>query len=424
MVLRVRRFAGVEGQVRPPSDKSLTHRSFMLGSLGSGPSMVRMPLQSEDAHATRHVLSELGVRFEDVSPTEIVVHPIREWQLPAGPLDCGNSGTTMRLMAGLIAARPLTVTLVGDASLSRRPMRRVAEPLRLMGASVEGDTPPLKIRGGHLHGIDYVTPVASAQIKSAILLAGLNAEGETSVTEPAQSRDHTERMLSAMGADLVRRGLTTTVRAGRTLRPFEFEVPADISSAAFLMVAAALAPGSRLELLDVSVNPTRTGILDVFREVGVQVELDDEREVLGEPVANLIIRGPEMLRPFAIEGDLVPRLIDEIPVLAVLATQAEGVTTIRDAAELRVKESDRIEQMAGGLRAMGANVETQADGMVITGPTPLKAATLQANGDHRLAMAFAIAGLVAEGETVIEGAETVATSYPNFESDLWRICLA
>lgn len=410
--------------MRPPSDKSLTHRSFMLGALGSGPSIVRMPLQSEDAHATRNVLAALGVRFEDVSATEVVVHPLREWQMPSGPLDCGNSGTTMRLMAGLLAAQPLSVTLVGDASLSRRPMRRVAEPLRLMGARVEGDKPPLKIRGGHLHGIDYVTPVASAQIKGAILLAGLLAEGETSVTEPAQSRDHTERMLSAMGADLVRRGLTTTVRSGRTLRSFEFEVPADISSAAFLMVAAALAPGSRLELLDVSVNPTRTGILDVFREVGVQVELDDEREVLGEPVANLIVRGKELLRPFTIEGDLVPRLIDEIPVLAVLATQAEGVTTIRDAAELRVKESDRIEQMAAGLRAMGAIVETQADGMVITGPTPLKAATLRANGDHRLAMAFAIAGLVAEGETVIEGAETVATSYPNFESDLWRICLA
>ena len=424
MVLRVRRFAGVEGQVRPPSDKSLTHRSFMLGALADGPCTVRMPLQSEDAHATRGVLTALGVRFEDVSATEVIVNPCATWQTPTGPLDCGNSGTTMRLMAGMLASRPLDVTLVGDASLSRRPMRRVAEPLRLMGARVEGDTPPLRIHGGHLHGIDYTTPVASAQIKSAVLLAGLFAEGETRVTEPAQSRDHTERMLAAMGADLTCDGLTTTVRPGRTLRAFDFEVPADISSAAFLMVAAALAPGSKLELLDVNVNPSRTGILDVLSEAGVIVATDRPRDVLGEPVADLLIQGQELIRPFSIAGVLVPRLIDEIPVLAVLATQAEGVTTIRDASELRVKESDRIEHIAAGLRAMGAEIETHPDGMTITGPTPLKAATLHAHGDHRLAMAFAIAGLVAEGETVIEGAETVATSYPNFESDLWRICLA
>lgn len=422
--MRVRRFAGVEGQVRPPSDKSLTHRAFMFGALASGPSRVRHPLGSEDAEATRRVLTALGVRFDDMSADEVVVHPCAEWQQPSGPLDCGNSGTTMRLMAGLLASRPLEVTLVGDASLSRRPMRRVAEPLRLMGAHVEGDTPPLRIRGGQLQGIDYTTPVASAQIKSAVLLAGLFAEGETRVTEPAQSRDHTERMLAAMGADLSRNGLTTTVRRRRALEPFEFDVPGDISSAAFLMVAAALAPGSRLELLDLSVNPTRTGILDVFAEVGAEVAIENLRDVLGEPVADVTVRGHEQLNPFTIAGPLVPRLIDEIPVLAVLATQAEGVSVIRDASELRVKESDRIERVAAGLRAMGAAIETHPDGMTITGPTPLRATTISAEGDHRIAMAFAIAGLVADGETVIEGAESVLTSYPNFERDLWRICLA
>lgn len=422
--MRVRRFAGVEGQVRPPSDKSLTHRAFMFGALASGPSRVRHPLGSEDAEATRRVLTALGVRFEDASADEVVVHPCAEWQQPSGPLECGNSGTTMRLMAGLLASRPLEVTLVGDASLSRRPMRRVAEPLRLMGAHVEGDTPPLRIRGGQLQGIDYTTPVASAQIKSAVLLAGLFAEGETRVTEPAQSRDHTERMLAAMGADLSRNGLTTTVRRRRALEPFEFEVPGDISSAAFLMVAAALAPGSRLELLDLSVNPTRTGILDVFAEVGAEVAIENLRDVLGEPVADVTVRGHEQLNPITIAGPLVPRLIDEIPVLAVLATQAEGVSVIRDASELRVKESDRIERVAAGLRAMGAAIETHPDGMTITGPTPLRATTISAEGDHRIAMAFAIAGLVADGETVIEGAESVLTSYPNFERDLWRICLA
>jgi len=424
MVMRVRRFAGVEGQVRPPSDKSLTHRAYMLGALATGSSRVRRPLESEDAHATRSILSALGVRFEQVSVDEVIVYPEQEWTQPDGALDCGNSGTTMRLMAGLLAARPLDVTLIGDASLSRRPMKRVAEPLRLMGAHIEGDTAPLRIRGGNLHGIEYTTPVASAQIKSAILLAGLYADGVTRVTEPAQSRDHTERMLTAMGANLTCEGLTTTVKAGAPLSPFEFEVPADISSAAFLMVAAALAPGSRLELLDVSVNPTRTGILTVLREAGVLVAKDQQRDMLGEPVADLLIQGQDLIRPFTIAGDLVPALIDEIPVLAVLATQAEGVTQIRDAAELRVKESDRIEQMALGLRAMGADIETHPDGMTISGPTPLQGATINAAGDHRLAMAFAVAGLVAEGETVIEGAESVATSYPDFERDLWSVCLA
>ncbi|MCC7433078.1 MAG: 3-phosphoshikimate 1-carboxyvinyltransferase [Methanoregulaceae archaeon] len=422
--MRVRRFAGVEGQVRPPSDKSLTHRAYMLGALANGQSRVRSPLESEDAHATRSILTALGARFEQVSSNEVVVHPCAEWHQPDGPLDCGNSGTTMRLMAGLLAARPLDCTLTGDASLSRRPMKRVAEPLRLMGAQIDGDTAPLRIRGGHLHGIDYATPVASAQIKSAILLAGLLAEGVTRVTEPAQSRDHTERMLTAMGAILICEGLTTTVQPGAQLKPFEFEVPADISSAAFLMVAAALAPGSHLELLDVSINPTRTGILSVLREAGVLVAQDRTREVLGEPVADLLIQGQELIRPFTIAGDLVPTLIDEIPVLAVLATQAEGVSHIRDAAELRVKESDRIDKLAEGLRAMGAEIETHPDGMIISGPTPLRGVTIDAAGDHRLAMAFAVAGLVAEGETVIEGAESVATSYPDFERDLWRICLA
>lgn len=409
--------------MRPPSDKSLTHRAYMLGSLAGGRSLVRRPLPSEDATATMRVLSALGNDFEWHSPREVRIYPAAKWRQPSSELDCGNSGTTMRLLAGLLASRPLDVTLDGDESLRRRPMRRVAEPLSLMGANVEGDTPPIRIRGGALRGIDYTTPVASAQIKSSVLLAGLFADGTTRVTEPALSRDHTERMLGAVGVRLQREGLTVILEGGQSVESFDFEVPADISSAAFLMVAAAMVPGSRLELIDVNTNPSRTGILDVFAQVGVQVALDQPRESLGEPVADLMISGTEYLAPFTIEGDLVPRLIDEIPVLAVLATQAEGVSVIRDAAELRVKESDRIEQVAAGLRLMGAHVETHADGMTITGPTPLMGAKISANGDHRLAMAFAVAGLVASGETIIEGAEAIATSYPDFEKDLWSVCI-
>jgi 3-phosphoshikimate 1-carboxyvinyltransferase len=301
-------------------------------------------------------------------------------------------------------------------------MKRIGEPLRLMGAKIEGDTPPLSIGGGQLKGIDYVSPVASAQIKSCVLLAGLRAEGKTTVREPSPSRDHTERMLRATGV-AVDSTNGVSVCGGSVPSGFQFNVPADISSAAFFLVAAAIRPGSRLRIEDLSVNPTRTGILDVLTQAAVPYHLFAERDELGEPVAEMEIHGPKQLQPFEISGAMVPRLIDEIPVLAILATQCLGTSVIRDARELRVKESDRIETVAAGLRAMGASVETFEDGFAITGPTRLQAARIEADGDHRIAMAFAIAGLIAEGTTKLDGAEAIATSYPAFMEDLQRLSL-
>lgn len=418
MILRIQPVATLQGEVRPPSDKSLTHRSYLFGAIAQGESRVMNPLRGEDCESTLECLNLLGLRHEWISDSEIRLIPAEQWQQPARELNCGNSGTTMRLLSGLLAARDLDCTLIGDASLSRRPMKRIAEPLRLMGATVEGDTPPLRVHGGNLVGIDYTSPVASAQIKSCTLLAGLGAEGVTRVTEPSKSRDHTERMLRATGVEVIEDGLAVSVRGGQTPHGFSFSVPADISSAAFLVVAASVLPQGRLLVRDLSVNPSRTGLLDVLDQVGVPYEITNLREELGEPVAELELRAPKTLRPFEIAGALVPRLIDEIPVLAVLATQCEGKTIIRDARELRVKESDRVEKVAEGLRAMGADVETFDDGFAITGPTPLKGAAIESTGDHRIGMAFAVAGLLAEGETAIHGADSIATSYPTFERDL------
>lgn len=393
----------------------------MFSAISGGPCMVREPLLGEDCLSTLECLRQMGLSYTK-SDDGVRLEPASEWQQPTADLDCGNSGTTMRLLSGLIASRPLDVTMVGDASLSRRPMKRVAEPLRLMGAKVEGDTPPLHLRGGNLIGIDYQSPVASAQIKSCVLLAGLRAAGETWVTEPELSRDHTERMLRACGVQVLGGGTRVGVRGGAQLSPFEMRIPADISSAAFFLVAAAIIPGSEVELADVSLNPTRTGILDVLDQCGADWEASDEREECGEPLGTVRIRHREGLKPFRISGGLVPRLIDEIPVLAVLATQCQGVSEIRDARELRVKESDRIELVANGLRAMGAKVETYDDGMAIEGPVSLNATSIDAHGDHRIAMAFAIAGLAAAGETRITGAHAIATSFPGFEENLRRLC--
>lgn len=423
MTLKVKRVAAIRGTVRPPSDKSMTHRAYMLAALADGKSVVEKPLQGEDCEATLNCLRLMGLQDEWLADDTIEIEPPQEWRQPDRDLYCGNSGTTMRLLAGLIASRPLDVILSGDASLSRRPMRRIAEPLKLMGATVEGDHPPLHVRGGQLTGIEYVSPVASAQVKSCVLLAGLRAEGETLVQEPTQSRDHTERMLRALGVEVMGEGTLVGVRGGAKIKPFVFDVPADISSAAFFMVAAALLPNSEVELLDVTTNPTRTGILDVFEQAGVPVAVGNRRHSLGEPLADLNVRSAPGLRPFEISGPLVPRLIDEIPVLAVLATQCDGQSLVKDAQELRVKESDRIETVVGGLRAMGAEIEATPDGMAIRGPSRLRGTEIDAQGDHRIAMAFAIAGLVADGETVIHGAESIRTSFPDFERELWRLCV-
>lgn len=417
--LTVRRPATFRGRIVAPADKSLTHRAYMFAAFAEGESRVRNPLRGEDCEATLRCLSQMGLDFEWISSNEVCLRPSPTWRSPGSDLDCGNSGTTIRLMSGLIASRPIQATLVGDASLSRRPMQRIMEPLRLMGANVEGDTPPLRIEGrADLAGIDYISPVASAQIKSCVLLAGLRATGTTQVIEPVQSRDHTERMLRAGGVNVVQEGLSVRVQGGARMSPFEFDVPGDISSAAFFLVAGALVPEAEVRVGRVGVNPTRTGLLDVFEQTGTRIGIEAESESLGEPTADLVARHSGGGNPFAIDEELVPSLIDEIPVLCVLATQLEGVSRIRGAGELRVKESDRIEAVADGLRAMGAEVETFPDGMDISGPCELKGATIQAGGDHRIAMAFAIAGLVAEEETVIEGAESIATSYPDFERHL------
>lgn len=406
------------GELRPPSDKSITHRAYMLSAIAERGGVVVHPLRAQDCEDTLACLKAMGADArERDGAIEFRPFALRS---PSQRLWCGNSGTTIRLLTGLLSGLGITAELYGDESLSRRPMRRVVEPLRLMGADVSGEFPPVRVRPSNLRGIRYESPVASAQVKSAILLAGLSAEGRTTVVEPAHSRDHTERMLRAAKVTIESSGCAVTVHPGRPDR-VEMQVPGDISSAAFFMVAAALV-GGPVRLLDVGVNPTRTGILDVLKMAGVSVSVTNERWTQGEPIADLVVERPAVpLEPFTISGELVPRLVDEVPALAVLATQCDGVSVIRDAKELRVKESDRIASMADGLRAMGARVDVFDDGMSISGPASLRGAVIEAHHDHRVAMAFAVAGLIAEGETEILGAETVATSFPDFESELRRL---
>jgi 3-phosphoshikimate 1-carboxyvinyltransferase len=393
----------------------------MIAATASSPSVVRNPLRGEDCESTRNALIRLGLRHEMVGLDEFRLVPCQEWSQPNEPLDCGNSGTTIRLLSGLIASRPLKVTMFGDASLSKRPMRRIAEPLRLMGATFEGETPPVTIQGRQLTAIRYNTPVASAQIKSAVLLAALRADGTTVVTESSLSRDHTERMLSATGVDVVRDGVMVSIVGGQQPSGFEFDVPADMSSAAFFLVAAALLNGSLVTAEGIAINSTRSGILEVFEQVGVPYELLNPRVTMNEPVADVVVGTAPILRPFKIDEELVPRLIDEIPILAVLATQCEGTSVIRGARELRVKESDRIAVMAEGLTRMGAKVDVFEDGMAISGPTPLAGIKIDSHLDHRIAMSFAVAGCIASDVTEVFGAESIETSFPGFTTELNRL---
>jgi len=332
-------------------------------------------------------------------------------------LDCGNSGTTMRLMAGVLAAQPFFSVMTGDGSLRSRPMGRIIQPLRLMGAEIwgrgGGTLAPLAIKGGGLRGIEYRTPVASAQVKSAIILAGLHAQGETLIEEPAPSRDHTERLLRAMGAEVMSEGRLVRVRPGRELRATDVQVPGDISAAAYWLVAGATHPQARLRVRNVGLNPTRTGVIDVLQEMGARLGVENQRTQGGEPVADLVIESSE-LKGVEIGGEVIPRLIDEIPVIAVAAALAEGTTVIRDAAELQNKESNRIATTVRELSKLGARIEETADGMVIRGVRKLRGSECQSYQDHRLAMSLGIAGMVAVGETVIADAEAVAISYPGF----------
>ena len=408
----------VQGELRVPGDKSISHRSVMLGSLAEGETRVRGFLEGEDALSTLKAFQSMGVEIDGPSNGELRIQGrgLRGLKAPSGALDLGNSGTSMRLMAGILAGQSFDSVLSGDVSLSKRPMGRVADPLRLMGAVVDteaGGRPPLRITGkGQLQPIDYAMPMASAQVKSCVLLAGLYAEGETSVTEPAPTRDHTERMLRGFGYDVDVSGATARLQGGGRLTGVDIDVPADISSAAFFMVAASIAKDSECLLQHVGINPTRTGVIDILRLMGADISLENEREVGGEPVADIRVRSAD-LKGIDIPEHLVPLAIDEFPVLFVAAACADGVTRLSGAEELRVKESDRIQVMADGLIELGVKAEPTADGIEIEAG-PMGGGDIQCHHDHRIAMAFAVAALRADGEIRIHDCDNVATSFPNF----------
>ncbi len=404
----------LRGTIRVPGDKSISHRAALIGAIARGSTTITGFLRADDCLHTLACLRELGVEISDDGTRLVIEGTSGCLRQPSRVLDCGNSGTTMRLLAGLLAAQPFTAELDGDESLRRRPMDRVAEPLRRMGAHVgarQGRFPPLRIMGMTLRGITYRLPIPSAQVKSATLLAAVLAEGETVIEEPVRTRDHTERMLASLGVPVRRDGeritLTPRIPVGG-----EITVPGDISSAAFLLVAAATREGSEVTVESLGVNPTRTGVLDILREMGAEVIVGDIREASGEPVATVSVRGGR-LRGTQIGGAAAARVIDELPVLAVAAAVADGRTVISDAQELRVKESDRISALTRGLHALGVRVVEQPDGLVIDGGR-LHGGTVDAAGDHRIAMAFAVAGLLASSPVTVRGAEAVNVSFPGF----------
>ncbi len=409
----------VRGDIRVPGDKSISHRSIMIGALAEGRTRISGFLHGEDNHATLNAFRAMGVSISEQDNGVLVIDGVgldglRE---PADVLDCGNSGTTMRLMTGLLSGQRFFSVLTGDQYLRRRPMRRVTEPLRAMGARIEGreggDKAPLAITGGPLRSFHWDSPVASAQVKSALLLAGLYADGPVEVTEPHLSRDHSERMLSHFGARIERLPQGVRIEPRPRLVGGEIEIPGDISSAAFFMVAALIVPGSELLIRNVGVNPTRSGVIDILRAMGGRIELLDARERSGEPVADLLVRHSS-LRGIDIGGELVPRAIDEMPVVSVAAAFAEGTTRIRDARELRVKETDRIAAMVCELGKLGASVEALEDGMVIEGGRNLTGGDVDSHGDHRIAMSMAVAALGAAGPVTIHDTGCTATSFPNF----------
>lgn len=408
----------LKGNLRVPGDKSMSHRSIMLGSLAEGTTHVSGFLTGEDCIATMNAFRQMGVEIEGPENKNVVIHGVGMHGLkpPADELDMGNSGTAMRLMSGILAGQSFDTTLVGDKSLSSRPMNRITKPLKKMGGVIETAAegrPPLHIKGGNkLHGIHYDLPVASAQVKSAVLLAGLYAEGKTSVTEPGITRDHSERMLRGFGYDVKTEGSNMSLEGGGKLIACDIDVPADISSAAFFMVGASIAEGSDLVLKHVGINPTRTGVIDILKLMGASIEVLNKCEVGGEPVADIRIRSSQ-LKGIHIPEELVPLAIDEFPVLFVAAACAEGETVLTGAEELRVKESDRIQVMADGLNACGIEAKATPDGIIIQGGQ-LTSGEVDSHGDHRIAMAFSIAGLRASGEVTINDCANVNTSFPDF----------
>ncbi len=415
-----------KGEFSPTPDKSISHRAVIFSSLSKGKSIIRNFLRAEDPISTINAFRALGVDIEDTGDEIIVngngIYGLKE---PHNVIDCGNSGTTIRMLSGVLSGNPFFSVLTGDESLRKRPMGRVITPLRQMGAEIiarlENKYPPVAIKGRRLNAIRYTMPVASAQVKSAILLAGLYADGETEIIEPAKSRDHTERILPAFGAEIKVDGLNVRIKGGTELKGAEVHVPGDFSSAAFFIVGALLIKNSDVTIRGVGINPTRTGLIIALKEMGAEIEIYNIKNLSGEPVADIHCKGGAELKAINITKEKIPALIDEFPILCVAATQAKGATTIGGAEELRVKESDRIKGMATELRKMGAEIEEFDDGLSITGNRRLKGAVVESYRDHRIAMSMSIAGLIADGTTTINGITSVNISFPGFFEILRRL---
>ena len=414
----------LKGEITVPGDKSISHRGIMLGALANGTTSITNFLKGADCLSTISCFQKMGIEIEETE-NEILVHGkgLHDLSAPKEILDAGNSGTTTRLISGILAGQNFSCDLTGDASIQKRPMKRIMTPLSMMGADItsvhNNGCAPLHIKGAPLRGISYQSPVASAQVKSCVLFAGLYADGKTSVTEPFLSRNHSELMLSSFGASVQTCGTTATIEPEPVLTAQKVEVPGDISSAAFFIAAGLLIPGSELLIKNVGINPTRDGILRVCRQMGANLELLNTRTQCGEPVADIFVKHSE-LNGTVIEGDLIPTLIDELPVIAVMAACANGETIVRNAEELKVKESNRLEIIVHHLSEMGCDITGTEDGMIIRGGKPLHGAVLDSHLDHRIALSFAVAGLVADGETVITNADCVNISYPGFYRDLLR----
>lgn len=407
----------LSGEIIPAPDKSISHRAAIISSLSGGKSIIRNFLHAEDPMGTLDAFRKMGIDIEDKGK-EIVINGkgLRGLKEPKNVIDCGNSGATMRLLCGVLAGQPFSTVLTGDSSLIRRPMQRVITPLTEMGAVIKSERdgyPPLNIKGGELRPINYKSPVASAQVKSAILFAGLYCDGVTSVSEPKKSRDHTERMLKTAGVNVEIKNLEVSVTGKADLKASEITIPGDFSSAAFFIVAGILAPDSEILIKNTGINPTRTGLIDILKIMGADIRFENKREVSGEPVADIYIKHSQ-LTGIELSGDMILRAIDEFPILCIAASVARGTTKITGAKELRVKESDRIASMAKELNRMGVEVEELEDGVIIKGTEKLEAATVKSYGDHRVAMALIIAGLVAYGEMTVEDTECINTSFPGF----------
>jgi 3-phosphoshikimate 1-carboxyvinyltransferase len=416
----------IRGEIKVSGDKSITHRGLIVGSIAEGITILKDYSTCDDCMATMEIMKKLGINIlKNKATIRIEGKGLRGLKEPEDVLDCKNSGTSMRLLSGLLSGQNFFSVLTGDNSLLKRPMKRIIEPLTLMGAKISGrdndQFAPLTIKGGKLKAIDYKSKVASAQVKSAILFASLYAEGNSSFTESSQSRDHTERILNLFGAKIESSENRISLKEKNKLIAKDLSIPGDISSAAFFLVLASIIKGSRLLIKNVGINPTRTGILDVLKNMGADISIKNERNKNYEPVADLLVKANK-LKSIKIFGKIIPKVIDELPILAVAATQAEGVTEIKDAQELRVKETDRIYAIAAGLKKMGAKVEEKPDGLIIEGPTILKGNICESFDDHRIGMALAIAGTLAEGKTQLMGSECINVSFPEFTSLLRRIC--